>query len=102
MAALAKSKPGKAVGPYTDPIEVWKAMGCNGTELLTRLFQRILHMEKMPDQWRESVILPIYKQKRGVQSCNSNRGIKIMSHTLKLWERVVENRLRQKVSIADK
>jgi hypothetical protein len=36
---------------------------CNGTELLTRLFQQIFHTEKMPDRWRESVILPIYKQK---------------------------------------
>jgi hypothetical protein len=29
-----------------------------------------------------------------VQSCTNYRGIKLMSHTMKLWERIIEHRLR--------
>jgi hypothetical protein len=29
-----------------------------------------------------------------VQSCTNYRGIKLMSHTIKIWERIIEHRLR--------
>ncbi|KAK3510913.1 hypothetical protein QTP70_025546 [Hemibagrus guttatus] len=35
------------------------------------------------------------------QSCSNYRGIKLMSHTMKLWERVVEARLRKVVEICE-
>ena len=34
--------------------------------------------------------------------CNNFRGIKLLSHTLKLWERVVENRLKKMVNISER
>ncbi|KAK3523817.1 hypothetical protein QTP70_010429 [Hemibagrus guttatus] len=36
-----------------------------------------------------------------MQSCSNYRGIKLMSHTMKLWERVVEARLRKVVEICE-
>ena len=48
----------------------------------------------MPDEWRRSILVPIYKNKGDIQSCTNYRGIKLMSHTMKLWERVIEHRLR--------
>ena len=39
-------------------------------------------------------MVPIYKNKGDNQSCTNYRGIKLMSHTMKLWERVIEHRLR--------
>ena len=47
----------------------------------------------MPDEWR-SIFVPIYKNKGVIQSCTNYRGIKLMSHNIKLWERVIEHRLR--------
>ncbi|KAK3509487.1 hypothetical protein QTP70_035130, partial [Hemibagrus guttatus] len=42
------------------------------------------------------------KSRRGdVQSCSNYREIKLMSHTMKLWERVVEARLRKVVEICE-
>ena len=46
-------------------------------------------------------MLVIFKNKGDVQSCGNYRGIKLMSHTMKLWERVVEARLRTEVSICE-
>jgi len=48
----------------------------------------------MPEEWRRSILVPIYKNKGDIQSCTNYRGIKLMSHTMKLWERVIEHRLR--------
>ncbi|KAK3536886.1 hypothetical protein QTP86_027004 [Hemibagrus guttatus] len=54
----------------------------------------------MPEEWR-SVLVPIFKNKGDVQSCSNYRGIKLMSHTMKLWKRVVEARLRKVVEICE-
>ena len=43
----------------------------------------------------------IFKNKEHVQSCGNYRGIKVMSHTMKLWEIVVEARLRTEVSVCE-
>ena len=51
----------------------------------------------MPDEWRKSTLIPIYKNKNDAQDCGNYRGVKLMSHTMKLWERVVEARLRSLV-----
>ncbi|KAG7497869.1 hypothetical protein JOB18_045303 [Solea senegalensis] len=97
--ALKRMKNGKAVGPDDIPVEVWKCLGEEAVEFLVRLFNRILESEGMPEEWRRSVMVPIFKNKGDVQDCSNCRGIKLMSHTMKLWERVVETRLRAEVSI---
>ncbi|KAK3517909.1 hypothetical protein QTP70_027300 [Hemibagrus guttatus] len=70
-------------------------------EFLTSLFNRVLESERMPEEWRRSVFVPIFKNKGDVQSCSNYRGIKLMSHTMKVWERVVEARLRKVVEICE-
>ncbi|KAK3558847.1 hypothetical protein QTP86_028719, partial [Hemibagrus guttatus] len=99
--ALKRMKSGKAVGPDDIPVEVWKCLGEAAVEFLTSLFNRVLESERMPEEWRRSVLVLIFKNKGDVQSCSNYRGIKLMSHTMKLWERVVEARLRKVVEICE-
>ncbi|KAK3508380.1 hypothetical protein QTP70_025786, partial [Hemibagrus guttatus] len=99
--ALKRMKSGKAVGPDDIPVEVWKCLGEAAVEFLTNLFNRVLESERMPEEWRRSVLVPIFKNKGDVQSCSNYRRIKLMSHTMKLWERVVEARLRKVVEICE-
>uniref|UniRef100_A0A3B4CLA2 ribonuclease H n=1 Tax=Pygocentrus nattereri TaxID=42514 RepID=A0A3B4CLA2_PYGNA len=94
-------KNGKAVGPDDIPVEVWRCLGEKAVDFLTRLFNKILESERMPDEWRSSVLVPIFRNKGDVQSCSNYRGIKLMSHTMKVWERVVEARLRREVQISE-
>ena len=54
----------------------------------------------MPNEWRTSIIIMLYKNMGDIQDCNNYRGIKLLSHTMKLWERVIEGRLRNMVSIS--
>ncbi|KAK3515943.1 hypothetical protein QTP86_004940, partial [Hemibagrus guttatus] len=99
--ALKRMKSGKAVGPDDIPVEVWKCLGEAAVEFLASLFNRVLESERMPEEWSRSVLVPIFKNKGDVQSCSNYRGIKLMSHTMKLWERVVEARLRKVVEICE-
>ena len=41
----------------------------------------------MPEDWRNSVITPIYKEKGDIQDCGNYQGIKLMSHTMKSGKR---------------
>ncbi|KAK3535794.1 hypothetical protein QTP70_021107 [Hemibagrus guttatus] len=99
--ALKRMKSGKAIGPDDIPVEFWKCLGEAAVEFLTSLFNRVLESERMPEEWRRSVLVQIFKNKGDVQSCSNYRGIKLMSHTMKLWERVVEARLRKVVEICE-
>ncbi|KAI5624691.1 hypothetical protein C0J50_15497 [Silurus asotus] len=98
-AAIKRMKSGKSVGPDDIPVEAWRCLGEMAVEFLTRLFN-ILEGERMPEEWR-SVLVPIFKHKGDVQSCSNYRGINLISHTMKLWERVVEARLREEVTICE-
>ena len=98
--ALRRMKKGKAVGPDELPAEVWQYMEEMGIKFLTKLFNRLLVSERMPEEWRRSVLIPIYKNKGDQQCCGNYRGIKLMSHTMKVWERIIEARLRDSVEIS--
>ena len=98
---MRRTKIGKALGPDGISIEVWKNVGSAGIMWLTRLFNMILKERRMPDEWRKSIVVPFFKNKGDVQNCNNYRGIKLMSHTMKLWERVMEKRLRHITRVSD-
>jgi len=92
---------GKAVGPNQIPVEVWKFMGEVGLDWLTELFNVICRTGKMPRESRASTVIPLYKNKEDIQVCNNFRGIKLLNHTMKLWERAIERRLREVVEISE-
>ena len=97
--ALKRMKKGKAVGPDELPVEVWKCMREMGIKFLIRLFNRLLMGEWMPEEWKRSVLIPIYINKGDAQCCGNNREIKLMSHTMKIWERIIEGRLMMMMMI---
>ena len=41
----------------------------------------------------------LYRNKDDIQDCSNYRGIKLISHTMKLWERVIEHCLREHAKI---
>ncbi|KAI5724884.1 hypothetical protein M8J77_008337 [Diaphorina citri] len=92
---------GKAVGADQIPAEVWKCLGEEGIDLLWGLVKKVMEQERIPNEWRRSVMIPIYKGKGDVQECGNYRGIKLMSHTMKIWERIVETRLREEASTSE-
>ncbi|XP_024025534.1 uncharacterized protein LOC112092777 [Morus notabilis] len=94
-------KKGKAYVLDDIPIEIWMTLGDVRIVWLTKLFNEILKKKHMPDAWRKSILVPIFKNKRDVLNCINYRGIKLISHTMKLWERVIERKLRATSTISD-
>uniref|UniRef100_A0A914WK22 Reverse transcriptase n=1 Tax=Plectus sambesii TaxID=2011161 RepID=A0A914WK22_9BILA len=69
--ALKKMHTSKVPGPDEIPVEAWKACGQVAIKWLTTYFNEILKQSKMPDTWRRSKIVPIYKQKGDMQACEN-------------------------------
>jgi hypothetical protein len=99
---MKRIKGGKAMGPDGIPIEVCRCLGDVAIVWLTKLFNLIFRSNKMPDEWRRIILVPIFKNKGDVQSCTNYRGIKLMSHTMKLWERIIEQHLRGVTNVTKK
>ncbi|KAK3565903.1 hypothetical protein QTP86_020316 [Hemibagrus guttatus] len=53
--ALKRMKSGKAVGPDDIPVVVWKCLGEAAVEFLASLFNRVLEIERMPEEWRRNL-----------------------------------------------
>ncbi|XP_069990728.1 uncharacterized protein [Penaeus vannamei] len=53
-------KYGKATEPDLIPVDVWKAMG-EGVDILYDLIVKILMQKNIPEEWRESILVPIFK-----------------------------------------
>ena len=43
-------KNGKAVGPDDIPVEVWKCLGESALKFLTKLYNRTMESERMPEE----------------------------------------------------
>ena len=99
--ALKTMKNGKATGPDEIPAEIWKYLGQDGVIVLYKLFNAILRCGRIPEAWRMSILIPIYKGKGDVLECSNYRGIKLLSHTFKIWERIIDKRLRELVHITE-
>ena len=53
----------------------------------------------MPEEWKTSVAVPIFKGKGGVIDFGAHRGVKLLKHAMKIVERELENRIRGLVTI---
>ena len=79
---IQRMKMGRAAGPSGVPVEVIKE--CGGS---------------MPDSWRKSMLVPVYKGKGDPKKCGNYRSVKLLEHGMKVVERVFESRLRKVIDI---
>ena len=66
---ISRMKNGKTTGMDGIPVEVWKCLGEDVVDKVWNLMQGIHDKEKIPREWRDSVIIPIYKEKGDIQDC---------------------------------
>ena len=71
VETMQKMKSRKATGPSEVSVEMIVASGKTGMELC----QRVLDDRGMPDEWKTSVIVSIFKGKGNVMSCGSYRKV---------------------------
>ena len=73
VEAMQSMKLGKATGTSEVSVEIIVASGEIGIKVMMELCQRVLDGRGMPDEWKTSVIVPIFKGKGDVMSCRSYR-----------------------------
>jgi len=83
-AVLKKMKRQKASGLSGLVAEMIQATGDTGTQWILDLCNGILKKGRIPEDWKSSVVLPIYNGKGDPMECRSNRGIKLLEHAMKL------------------
>jgi len=74
------------------------ASGKIGEDLMMQLCQRVLDRNRIPDEWKTSVVVPIFQGKGDVINCGSYRGVKLLEHGMKIVERVLE-RIRSLINL---
>ena len=97
--AIGEMKIAKAAGPSGVASEMLKAAGEDGIMWMVDLFNQIILEEKIPDDWKKSWMVTVYKGKGDAMDCGSYRGIKLLDHAMKVFERVIEKRVRRKVNL---
>ena len=92
--ALRKMKCCKAAGPSGIIVEMLKAAGEVGIELLTELTEVFFCNGVIPTDWQESFILNLYKGKGDALEQGNYRGLKQTDQVMKLLERVLDAFIR--------
>jgi len=97
--AITKAKNGKASGPSGVVVEMLKACEEPGLIWMSNVCNKVVRDGCIPEDWRKSWMVNVYKGKGDALECGSYRGIKLLEQPLKILERVVERRLRRIVRI---
>jgi len=92
-------KKGKAAGPTGIVLQMFMADEDCSVEWLTSLCNLIVAQGRIPDDWKSSILLHVFKGKGYPMECGSYRAIKLLEHAKKVIERVFEQRIREKVKI---
>ena len=92
IKTLAKEK-----SPGIDGIPVELLLAGEGAIVnwLHKLYQSILNGEEMPEDWREAVIIPIYK-KGDVTKCENYRPISLLPHAYKILSKIIQDRIQRR------
>ena len=99
VEAMQTMKSGKATGPSELSVNIIFASGEIGMKVMMELCQRVFDGRGMSDEWKTSVIVPIFKREGDVMRCVSYRGVKLLEHAMKIVERVLERRIRTLVNL---
>ena len=92
---------GKASGLSDLSMEMISIREKIGIDVKMKLFQRALDWKEMLEDWKTSVMVPIYNEKGDVTNCGAYRGVKLLEHGIKIVERVLEKKIRALVEVDD-
>ena len=92
-------KIGKTSGPSGVALEKFEGSEDKCLKSLTNIFNDILFKDKLPEEWTLSSFVLIFKGKGDPLNPNSYRGIKLLEQAFKLYEKILDGRVRKVVDI---
>ena len=93
--AIKTLQDGKSPGVDNIPAEMLKYGGEDLVTVLTAICQKILDEKKWPQEWTQSLVIPLPK-KGNLKLCQNYRTISLISHPSKIMLRILLNRLKAK------
>ena len=97
---LSRLNNGNATGMDGIPVEAWRCFGEEGIDYLGYdAWDVRAGVNTM--EWRDSLIVPIYKDNRDIYDCVNFRGFTLMSHTIKNMARIIEGWHREETTIGE-
>jgi hypothetical protein len=88
QAAIGKLKRYKSPGVDQIPAELIQAGGKTLHSEFHKLFKLIWNKEELPDQWKESIVLPIHK-KGDKTDCSNSRGVSLLSTSYNILSNIL-------------
>ena len=99
--ARKKLRKKKSCGPDEIPNEVLINTSDKILEYAKRCFNKVSTTLEIPRAWKEGRIVRIYKGKGTKGKCSSERGITVSSNVGKLYERIINERTKESLTISD-
>ena len=93
--AMRKMKNRRATGPSGVAVEMFKGMGEIGIDEMTEALRNIERGGGMPSNWKESTTIALYKGKGDALDCTKYRGLRLLEHGFKTYEKILEGKLRR-------
>jgi hypothetical protein len=93
QTALLKTKNGKLTGEDGISSEMYKYAGDKFHSRLLKFFNNIYKNAQIPNEWKRSIIVPIYKKgdKRKSENC---RGINLLNTCYKIFSKILDGNLK--------
>ena len=94
ISGIKSFKSGKAPGESSITMDMIKHGGERVQQYLHRMLVKIWRTERMPDDWKEAVIIPVHK-KGDKLDCKNYRGISLLEAAYKILSKILLNRLKK-------
>ena len=98
-AAIKKLKRNKSLGPDKIPNEIFIEANKETRKVLKEILEKVHKEEEIPRSWEEGEIIRLYKGKGLKGKCSNERGITLASNVGKLYERIINERVKKQVTI---
>uniref|UniRef100_A0A914WK67 Reverse transcriptase domain-containing protein n=1 Tax=Plectus sambesii TaxID=2011161 RepID=A0A914WK67_9BILA len=90
--AIKTAKSGKACGPDTVHVELLKQLDIDNIRQLTNWYNQVYNSNNIPSDWLQSIFVAIPK-KATSRKCKDYRLLSLMSHVLKVFLKVIQQRI---------
>ena len=66
---------------------------------MTVILNKVWKEGEIPDDWKHSVLMSIFRGKGNILNCGDYRGIKLLEHVMKVHERIIDSKIRKQVVV---
>ena len=89
----------KSTGLNDIPSELFIEANEETKEILKAMLENVHKNEEIPPAWEEGEIIRLYKGKGQKGKCSNERGITLASNVRKVYERIINERLKKQITI---